>query len=148
MRCRRGRAVARLSFDPQAERIASIAYPNYQDTIDSTYSILGDDSVLLKYLNPHMSAVVTLSLSTVSSSQEDMMFVSLIDTITGKIIMRIEQENAAAPIHSLIMENHVVVTYWNSKVCNVCTCSAAAACIMHALGNYQKINVCRLREVS
>lgn len=103
-------------FDPQAERIASIAYPNYRDTIDSTYSILGDDSVLLKYLNPHMSAVVTLSLS---SSQEDMMFVSLVDTITGKIIMRIEQENAAAPIHSLIMENHVVVTYWNSKVCNI-----------------------------
>lgn len=125
MRCRRGRAVARLSFDPQVERIASIAYPNYQDTIDSTYSILGDDSVLLKYLNPHMSAVVTLSLS---SSQEDIMFVSLVDTITGKIIMRIEQENAAAPIHSLIMENHVVVTYWNSKVCNTSACCMYHAC--------------------
>ena len=126
MRCRRGRSVARLSFDPQAERIASIAYPNYQDTIDSTYTILGDDSVLLKYLNPHMSVVVTLSLSTISS-QEDMMFVSLVDTITGKIIMRIEQENAVAPIHSLIMENHVVVTYWNSKVYIMYACSAAAA---------------------
>lgn len=76
------------------------------------------------------------------------MFLSLVDTITGKIIMRIEQENAAAPIHSLIMENHVVVTYWNSKVCNTSACSAAIASIMHAVGNQEKINVCRLREVS
>jgi len=114
-----GRVVARLSFDRQVERIASIAYPNYLDTIDSTYSILGDDSVLLKYLNPHMSAVVTIS----STDSLDKLFVSLVDTITGKIIIRMEQENAVAPIHSLIIENHVIVTYWNSKVyllaCNV-----------------------------
>ena len=113
VRCRLGRAVARLSFDPMAERIASVAYPNYLDTVDSTYTILGDDSVLLKYLNPHMSAVITLS----SSSGDDMMVITLIDTVSGKIIVRIEQENAVAQIHSLIIENHVIVTYWNNKVC-------------------------------
>jgi len=108
-----GRAVARLSFDPMTERIASVAYPNYLDTVDSTYTILGDDSVLLKYLNPHMTAVITLSSS---NSGDDMMVITLIDTVTGKIIVRIEQENAVAPIHSLIIENHVIVTYWNNKV--------------------------------
>lgn len=47
---------------------------------------------------------------------ESSLFITLVDTVTGKIIARIEHVNAAAPLHATLVENHIVATYWNTKV--------------------------------
>ena len=46
-------------FNPTIERIVSITFPETNEVIQSPASILGDDSLLLKYLNPHICVVVT-----------------------------------------------------------------------------------------
>lgn len=46
-------------FDPKSERIINVAYPQRNEVVQSPSSILGDDSILLKYLNPHICVVVT-----------------------------------------------------------------------------------------
>ena len=55
------REVARALFDSNEERILSVHYPRAGDKVNKRSHVLGDDSVLLKYLNPHMAVLVTAS---------------------------------------------------------------------------------------
>lgn len=43
------------------EKIVQVAYPQRDEVVQSPCNVLGDDSILLKYLNPHMAVVVTMS---------------------------------------------------------------------------------------
>ncbi len=51
--------VGETVFDPSMEKIINIAYPQRNEVVQSPATILGDDSLLLKYLNPHLCVVVT-----------------------------------------------------------------------------------------
>eukprot|EP00554_Chaetoceros_debilis_P007419 CAMPEP_0194072748 /NCGR_PEP_ID=MMETSP0149-20130528/395_1 /TAXON_ID=122233 /ORGANISM="Chaetoceros debilis, Strain MM31A-1" /LENGTH=1164 /DNA_ID=CAMNT_0038752653 /DNA_START=169 /DNA_END=3663 /DNA_ORIENTATION=+ len=51
--------VAETMFDPTMEKILTVAYPQRNEVVQSPATILGDDSLLLKYLNPHLCVVVT-----------------------------------------------------------------------------------------
>lgn len=42
------------------EEIVAVAYPPREEVIQSPCSVLGDDSLLLKYLNPHLTVIVTM----------------------------------------------------------------------------------------
>lgn len=133
------RASASAFFDPAEERIVSAAYPSAQDAVHVPYSILGDDSVLLKYLNPHVVLVTSIAVSSPSVPSADasssvepapaedggsaapgeassVLYWTLVDTVTGKVILRLHQESAALPVHAILLENHIIATYWNSKV--------------------------------
>ena len=46
-------------FDPSQETIVNVAYPRRGEVIQSPSTVLGDDALLLKYLNPHLVVVVT-----------------------------------------------------------------------------------------
>lgn len=48
-----------LFFDPASEKIINVAYPERNEVIQSPITMLGDDSLLLKYFNPHICVVVT-----------------------------------------------------------------------------------------
>ena len=50
------------------ETIVSVAYPPRDEIVQSPCKVLGDQSLLLKYLNPHMVAVMTM---TSSSTEEE-----------------------------------------------------------------------------
>jgi hypothetical protein len=45
------------------ERIVSVTYPSREEAVQSPCNVLGDDSLLLKYLNPHMTVIMTMSTS-------------------------------------------------------------------------------------
>ena len=42
-------------------KIAAVAYPAHDDVVDSRSSVLGDNSILLEYINPHVMLVVYFS---------------------------------------------------------------------------------------
>lgn len=46
-------------FDPSQEKIVNVAYPQRGEVVQSPSTVLGDDALLLKYLNPHLVVVVT-----------------------------------------------------------------------------------------
>ncbi|KAL7531389.1 hypothetical protein ACHAXR_004009 [Thalassiosira sp. AJA248-18] len=50
-------------FDPSQEKIVNVAYPRRGEVIQSPSTVLGDDALLLKYLNPHLIVVVTEATS-------------------------------------------------------------------------------------
>lgn len=51
-----------------------------------------------------------------NKSQGSELVTSLIDRVSGRIIKKIVHEDAARPIHSTIVENHIVLSYWNCRV--------------------------------
>lgn len=51
--------VGELNFGSGNEKIVEVAYPNPGEVVQSPATILGDDSLLLKYLNPHIMVIVT-----------------------------------------------------------------------------------------
>lgn len=51
--------VGQTSFS--GEKIVKVAYPIRDETVQSMSTVLGDDSLLLKYINPHMAVVITMS---------------------------------------------------------------------------------------
>jgi len=52
------RPVGLTSF--AGEQIVKVAYPSRHEDMQSMSTILGDNSLLLKYINPHMAVVVTM----------------------------------------------------------------------------------------
>mmetsp|Transcript_16375 Transcript_16375/g.15694 ORF Transcript_16375/g.15694 Transcript_16375/m.15694 type:complete len:1227 (-) Transcript_16375:96-3776(-) len=113
--------------------LASVSYPNFDDIMDSRYSVLGDNSILMKYVNPHAVLIAYFSPKegdTVSSStSRDIgrpLYAALVDIISSKILYRILlSETAAEPVHTLLVENHFIVTYWNTNAKRTELCSSA-----------------------
>lgn len=55
-------------FNPSLETIVNVAYPRRGEVIQSPSTVLGDDALLLKYLNPHLMVVVTEATKSFLSS--------------------------------------------------------------------------------
>jgi hypothetical protein len=58
--------VGRTSFT--GERIVKVAYPIRDEMVQTMSTILGDNSLLLKYLNPHLAVVITVTDDTSKTS--------------------------------------------------------------------------------
>lgn len=63
----RPQPVGSVSFP--GERIVRVAYPFRGEMVQSPCSVLGDDSLLLKYINPHLAAVISTTESSSSESE-------------------------------------------------------------------------------
>jgi hypothetical protein len=140
--------VASSTLDPAQERIVDVTYPSAQDAIHVRHSILGDDSVLVKYLNPHVVLITSISAADRSAplsageeaaatqeggegdssaaAAEGTLYWTLLDTVTGKVVLRLHQDSGGLPVHSVLVENNIVSTYWNSKVRTVVSLRSAS----------------------
>jgi len=109
--------LASLAFSPEIEQVLSVTYPTLIDTIDKRFTVLGDDSILLKYLNPHIALIITetkIMTEEKSSNQTSILYATVIDTVSAKIIYRLEHDSGSGPVHAVFVENSIVYTYWNS----------------------------------
>ena len=70
-------------------------------------------TVLLAYFPPKTSAGASAEAA---SSEGSPLYAAVVDTVSSKILYRVLLCNtASAPVHALLVENHVIVTYWNAK---------------------------------
>jgi hypothetical protein len=60
------RQVGRTSFT--GEQIAKVTYPIRDEMIQTMSHILGDNSLLLKYINPHMAVIITTNADATTKS--------------------------------------------------------------------------------
>lgn len=124
-------SVATAVFETNSERIVAIAHPTPDDPVNSQYTTLDDDSLLLKYLNPSIIMIASVSPAEAADNYYNpiddentsaiRMYLSLVDTVNARVIYRASLESASNPIYPILIENHIVVTYWNvkSKRCEV-----------------------------
>lgn len=117
--------VASAVFEPKSEKIVTVVGALPGDAVHSRHTTLGDDSLLLKYLNTHVMLIASVSPPDAAeayfSAQEDRaaaeirLHLTLVDIVSAKVIYRGSLESATAPVHAVIVENSVVVTFWNVK---------------------------------
>ncbi|XP_023697314.1 ER membrane protein complex subunit 1 [Paramormyrops kingsleyae] len=98
---------------PEMQRIVAVKGKRANEHVHSQGRVMGDRSVLYKYLNPNLLAVVTESTDT--HQERSFVGVFLIDGVTGRIIHEAVQRKARGPIHLIHSENWVVYVYWNAK---------------------------------
>ncbi|XP_035238782.1 ER membrane protein complex subunit 1 isoform X1 [Anguilla anguilla] len=98
---------------PEVQRIVAVKGKRANEHVHSQGRVMGDRSVLYKYLNPNLLAVVTESTDT----HQERSFVGtfLVDGVTGRIIHEAVQRKARGPVHCVHSENWVVYVYWNTK---------------------------------
>ncbi|XP_075898482.1 ER membrane protein complex subunit 1 [Nelusetta ayraudi] len=97
----------------EVQRIVSIKGKRPNEHVHSQGRVMGDRSVLYKYLNPNLLAVVTESAD--NHQERSFVGILLIDGVTGRIIHEAVQRKAKGPVHVVHSENWVVYEYWSTK---------------------------------
>ncbi|CAH8825216.1 unnamed protein product [Trichobilharzia szidati] len=75
--------------------------------------VLGDRSVLYKYLNPNLIAVVTTGGHV--SNHTNTVMIYLIDVVVGRILYSAVHRRCSEPVSLVHSENWIVYTYYNHK---------------------------------
>ncbi|KAL1020636.1 hypothetical protein UPYG_G00002730 [Umbra pygmaea] len=97
----------------EVQKIVAVKGKRPNEHVHSQGRVMGDRSVLYKYLNPNLLAVVAESTDTHPERAFVGMF--LVDGVTGRIIHEAVQRKARGPVHFVHSENWVVYEYWNTK---------------------------------
>ncbi|XP_071399333.1 ER membrane protein complex subunit 1 isoform X4 [Centroberyx affinis] len=97
----------------EVQRIVTVKGKRPNEHVHSQGRVMGDRSVLYKYLNPNLLAVVTES--TDLHQERSFVGILLIDGVTGRIIHEAVQRKARGPVHLVHSENWVVYEYWSTK---------------------------------
>ncbi|XP_068601066.1 ER membrane protein complex subunit 1 [Brachionichthys hirsutus] len=97
----------------EVQKIVTIKGKRPNEHVHSQGRVMGDRSVLYKYLNPNLLAVVTES--TDLHQERSFVGILLIDGVTGRIIHEAVQRKARGPVHVVHSENWVVYEYWSTK---------------------------------
>jgi len=104
----RASLVWNIDFPLDAKIVAFSSVRDIHDAVSSNARMLGDGSLLVKYVNPHMIGVVTYEFTGGVKSH-------LIDTVSGRIIQRFSHRDAVEPVHAVRFENWFVYSMWNAK---------------------------------
>ncbi|KAM4571102.1 ER membrane protein complex subunit 1 [Fundulus diaphanus] len=97
----------------EVQKIVFVKGKRPNEHVHSQGRVMGDRSVLYKYLNPNLLAVVTES--TDLHQERSFIGILLIDGVTGRIIHKAVQRKARGPVHVVHSENWVVYEYWSTK---------------------------------
>lgn len=99
-------------FPKGAERIVGLAHRPADEAVHSAVRILGDRSVLYKYLNPNVVFVATESDP---GAHEPGLVAHLVDAVTGRLLYRVRHAFARGPVNAVLCENFVVYHYRNTR---------------------------------
>lgn len=88
--------------------IAYTSTRDVHDAISSNARMLGDGSLLVKYVNPHLIGLATFDAATGLKTY-------LIDTVVGRIVHRFSHREGTGPVHMVRFENWLVYSFWNTK---------------------------------
>ncbi|XP_076019538.1 ER membrane protein complex subunit 1 [Genypterus blacodes] len=97
----------------EVQKIVTVKGKRPNEHVHSQGRVMGDRSVLYKYLNPNLLAVVTESTDT--HQERSFVGIMLVDGVTGRIIHEAVQRKAKGPVHVVHSENWVVYEYWSTK---------------------------------
>uniref|UniRef100_A0A3Q2Q6U7 ER membrane protein complex subunit 1 n=1 Tax=Fundulus heteroclitus TaxID=8078 RepID=A0A3Q2Q6U7_FUNHE len=102
-----------VAIPTEVQKIVFVKGKRPNEHVHSQGRVMGDRSVLYKYLNPNLLAVVTES--TDLHQERSFIGILLIDGVTGRIIHKAVQRKARGPVHVVHSENWVVYEYWSTK---------------------------------
>lgn len=91
------------------EIIQIIKGKDINEKVHSQGRVLGDRSVLYKYSNPNLIAILS------SNPDETLLRINLFDSVSGLLVYSGRYTRANPPFHMVHCENWIVISYWNDK---------------------------------
>lgn len=105
--------VASVAWQVQlAYKITGIVSKSPLEKVHSQGRVLGDRSVLYKYINPNLIAVITQAEDPI---HKNVLSIHLIDMVSGSIVFSVVHKRATEPIHLVHSENWLVYSYFSDK---------------------------------
>lgn len=101
-----------MSGTGNAHKIIAIAAKNPIEHVHSQGRVLGDRSVLYKYINPNLVAVATHGPDSI---HKYILNIHLIDIVSGSIVSSLTHKRIKEPLHIIHSENWLVYSYFNEK---------------------------------
>ncbi|CAG0898332.1 unnamed protein product [Darwinula stevensoni] len=108
-----GKEAWRVHFPVNTQRIEMISKKRQGEKVHSQGRVLGDRSVLYKYLNPNLFALATTSYDSIAKYSLN---VYLLDGVTGGILATANHKRARPPLHMIHFENWLIYSYFNEKL--------------------------------
>ncbi|GFS06457.1 ER membrane protein complex subunit 1 [Elysia marginata] len=108
-----------LDLQKSQQTITGVYSKRAIDLVHSQGRVLGDRSVLYKYLNPNLVAVVAEGeehhASSTTKGPSGFFSIYMIDGVTGHIVYHQTHKRSRGPVKVIHAENWVVYTYFNEK---------------------------------
>ncbi|XP_011264127.1 ER membrane protein complex subunit 1 isoform X1 [Camponotus floridanus] len=101
-----------LLLSPRNQKITQVVAKNPIERVHSQGRVLSDRSVLYKYINPNLVAVVTEGIG---HAHKNTLNLYLLDVVSGAMIFSITHKRVRGPIHIVHSENWLVYGYFNEK---------------------------------
>jgi len=95
-----------------AARITAVAAKDPQEKVHSQGRVLGDRSVLYKYINPNLVAFLT---QIEDPFYKNVLSLYLIDMVSGAVVFSAVHKRVLEPIHIVHSENWLVYSYFSDK---------------------------------
>ncbi|ESP01145.1 hypothetical protein LOTGIDRAFT_238345, partial [Lottia gigantea] len=109
-------AVWNVNLNKNQQTIRQVVGKRAIEHVHSQGRVLGDRSVLYKYLNPNLLAVVAEGEEPPSPGNHKGFFnIYLIDGVTGHIVFHVNHKRAKGPINTVHSENWLVYSYFSEK---------------------------------
>ncbi|XP_069121270.1 ER membrane protein complex subunit 1-like [Argopecten irradians] len=106
-----------INLQKKQQSITNVVGKRVLEQVHSQGRVLGDRSVLYKYMNPNLVVVTTEGEESSSLTKGGNNFVNiyLVDSITGHIVFHASHKKARGPVNVVHVENWVVYDYFNQK---------------------------------
>lgn len=101
-----------LLLSPRNQKITQVVAKNPIERVHSQGRVLSDRSVLYKYINPNLVAIVTEGIG---HAHKNTLNLYLLDVVSGAMIFSITHKRVRGPIHIVHSENWLVYSYFNEK---------------------------------
>ncbi|XP_017021485.1 ER membrane protein complex subunit 1 isoform X1 [Drosophila kikkawai] len=103
----------RLGGHNSEQQIIGVAGKNPIEHVHSQGRVLGDRSVLYKYINPNLVAFVTQAPD---ATHKSILNLYLVDVVSGSVIFTMTHRKVRAPLSIVHSENWLAYSYFNEKV--------------------------------
>ncbi|ELU06819.1 hypothetical protein CAPTEDRAFT_171523 [Capitella teleta] len=102
----------RLDLKREGHAITQVVPKRLDERVNSQGIVLGDRSVMYKYLNPNLVVVIAEG----DDGQGKNSFnVYLVDGVSGRLVFHCNHKKSSGPINVVHSENWVVYNFWNQK---------------------------------
>ncbi|KAK7093213.1 ER membrane protein complex subunit 1-like [Littorina saxatilis] len=108
-----------IDLQGNQQKVTGVYVKRSNEHVHSQGRVLGDRSVLYKYLNPNLVVVIgegeEASASTVSKGPSGFFNVYLVDAVTGHIVFHENHKRTRGPVSVVHSENWVVYSFYSEK---------------------------------
>lgn len=107
-------------FPSDSEKIIATSTRKLSEVVHTQAKVNADQDVLYKYISKNVLFLATVTPKAMGdigsvTPEDSWLFVYLVDTITGRVLVRMSHHGCQGPVHAVFSENWIVYHYFNLR---------------------------------